>query len=52
MSDNTKCTLILGQLTATLIIPIEIMSDYGFKQLDKIVVEKKDNGILIRKSNE
>ena len=38
-----------GRLSATLIIPIEIARKYGIDKPSNVVVEEKENGILIRK---
>ena len=38
-----------GKLSATLIIPISIARKYGLNQPSNVVVEEKEDGILIKK---
>lgn len=42
-------TFLSGKLSATLIIPIEIARKYGIDKPSNVVVEEKENGILIRR---
>ena len=42
-------TFLSGRLSATLIIPIDTARKYGLDRPANVVVEEKDDGILIRK---
>jgi bifunctional DNA-binding transcriptional regulator/antitoxin component of YhaV-PrlF toxin-antitoxin module len=48
MKEITK-TFLSGNLSATLVIPIKTARRYGLNQPSHVVVEEKDEGILIRK---
>jgi hypothetical protein len=48
MKEVTK-TFLSGKLSATLIIPIETARRYGLEQPSHVVVEERDEGILIRR---
>jgi bifunctional DNA-binding transcriptional regulator/antitoxin component of YhaV-PrlF toxin-antitoxin module len=48
MKEITK-TFLSGKLSATLIIPIETARRYGLDQPSHVVVEERDEGILIRR---
>ncbi len=45
-------TFLSGNLSSTLIIPIEIARRHGFDKPVPVVVEEKENGIFIRKLSE
>lgn len=51
MSDIKKVThtFLSGKLSATLVIPIDTARKYGLERPANVVVEEKDDGILIRK---
>jgi hypothetical protein len=51
MSELKKVThtFLSGRLSATLIIPIDTARKYGLDRPANVVVEEKDDGILIRK---
>lgn len=51
MSELKKVThtFLSGRLSATLIIPIDTARKYGLDRPANVVVEEKDEGILIRK---
>jgi hypothetical protein len=42
-------TFLSGKLSATLIIPIEIARRHGLEKPSHVVVEEKEEGILIRR---
>ena len=42
-------TFLSGRLSATLIIPIDIARKYGMEKPTNVVVEERDEGILIKK---
>jgi hypothetical protein len=42
-------TFLSGRLSATLIIPIDIARKYGLDRPTSVIVEERDEGILIRK---
>jgi hypothetical protein len=42
-------TFLSGNLSATLIIPIEIARKHGLDKPSNVIVEETENGILIRK---
>jgi hypothetical protein len=42
-------TFLSGKLSATLIIPIEIARKHGLEKPSHVIVEEKEEGILIRK---
>jgi hypothetical protein len=42
-------TFLSGKISSTLIIPIEIARKYGLDEPSNVIVEEKENGILIRK---
>jgi len=42
-------TFLSGKLSSTLIIPIEIARKYGVDQPCNVIVEEREEGILIRK---
>jgi hypothetical protein len=42
-------TFLSGRLSATLIIPIDTARRYGLDKPANVVVEERDDGILIRK---
>jgi hypothetical protein len=42
-------TFLSGGLSSTLIIPIEIARKYGLDQPSNVIVEEREEGILIRK---
>ena len=42
-------TFLSGRLSATLIIPIDTARRYGLDKPANVIVEEKENGILIRK---
>jgi hypothetical protein len=42
-------TFLSGRLSATLIIPIETARKYGLDKPANVVVEEKEEGILIKK---
>lgn len=42
-------TFLSGRLSATLIIPIDIARKYGMERPTNVVVEERDDGILIKK---
>jgi hypothetical protein len=42
-------TFLSGRLSATLIIPISIALKYGLDKPANVVVEERDDGILIKK---
>jgi hypothetical protein len=48
---NKKITTIFlsGKISSTLIIPIDIARKYGLNESSNVIVEEKENGILIRK---
>jgi hypothetical protein len=51
MSEIKKVThtFLSGRLSATLIIPIDTARRYGLDKPANVVVEERDEGILIRK---
>jgi hypothetical protein len=51
MSDIKKVThtFLSGRLSATLVIPIDTARKYGLERPANVVVEERDEGILIRK---
>jgi hypothetical protein len=51
MSELKKVThtFLSGRLSATLIIPIDTARKYGLDKPANVVVEEKNDGILIRK---
>jgi hypothetical protein len=51
MSDIKKVThtFLSGRLSATLVIPIDTARKYGLERPANVVVEERDDGILIRK---
>jgi hypothetical protein len=51
MSEHKKVThtFLSGRLSATLIIPIDTARKYGLDRPANVVVEEKNDGILIRK---
>jgi hypothetical protein len=51
MSELKKVThtFLSGRLSATLIIPIDTARKYGLDRPANVVVEEKNDGILIRK---
>jgi hypothetical protein len=51
MSELKKVThtFLSGRLSATLIIPIDTARKYGLDRPANVVVEERDDGILIRK---
>jgi hypothetical protein len=51
MSDFKKITHIFlsGKLSATLIIPISIARKYGLDKPSHVIVEEREDGILIKK---
>jgi hypothetical protein len=42
-------TFLTGKISATLIIPIELARKCGLAEPTHVVVEKKDNGLFIKK---
>ena len=42
-------TFLSGRLSSTLIIPIETARKYGLDQPSNVIVEEREEGILIRK---
>ncbi|HSF00554.1 MAG TPA: hypothetical protein VLA48_06625 [Nitrososphaeraceae archaeon] len=42
-------TFLSGRLSSTLIIPIETARKYGLDQPSNVIVEEREDGILIRK---
>lgn len=42
-------TFLSGKISATLIIPIDTARKYGLDQPSNVVVEERDDGILIKK---
>jgi hypothetical protein len=42
-------TFLSGRLSATLIIPIDIARKYGLDKPTNVIVEERDEGILVRK---
>ena len=42
-------TFLSGKLSSTLIIPIEIARKYGIDQPSNVIVEEREDGILIKK---
>ncbi len=42
-------TFLSGRLSTTLIIPIDIARKYGIDKPANVVVEERDEGIMIRK---
>ena len=46
---NDTSVFLFGKLSATLIIPISIAHECGFTKSDSVIIEKKDEGLLIRK---
>ncbi|TLX86252.1 MAG: AbrB/MazE/SpoVT family DNA-binding domain-containing protein [Thaumarchaeota archaeon] len=53
MSENSKFnyTYLTGKLSATLVIPIDIVKKHGLDNPSNVVIEETENGILLRKSN-
>jgi hypothetical protein len=51
MSELKKIThtFLSGRLSATLVIPIDTARKYGLNKPANVVVEERDDGILIRK---
>jgi hypothetical protein len=52
MLENKKritCTFLSGNLSATLVIPIDIARRHGLERTSQVVVEETEKGILIRK---
>jgi hypothetical protein len=51
MSEFKKVshTFLSGRLSATLIIPIDIARKYGMEKPTNVVVEERDDGILIKR---
>jgi hypothetical protein len=51
MSDLKKIThtFLSGRLSATLIIPIETARKYGLHEPVNVIVEEREDGILIKK---
>jgi hypothetical protein len=52
MLENKKritCTFLSGNLSATLVIPIDIARRHGLERPSQVVVEETEKGILIRK---
>lgn len=54
MSNITKHktvthTFLSGKLSATLIIPITIARKYGLDQPSNVIVEEREEGILLKK---
>jgi hypothetical protein len=51
VNNNKKVThtFLSGRLSSTLIIPIEIARKYGIDQPSNVIVEEREDGILIRK---
>jgi hypothetical protein len=51
MSELKKVThtFLSGRLSATLIVPIDTARKYGLDRPANVVVEEKNDGILIRK---
>jgi hypothetical protein len=50
MKEYQKITHILGRLSATIIIPISLARSYGFDSKSILIVEERDEGILIKKT--
>jgi hypothetical protein len=48
--NKTKYTFLIGRLSATLIIPIEIARKHGLTKATNVLVEETENGLL-NKSN-
>ena len=46
-----KHIFLTGKLSATLIIPIDTARKYGLDRPTNVIVEEKEDGILIRKVN-
>ena len=46
---SIKNIYLSGRLSATLIILIEIARKYGIDKPSNVIIEEKENGILIRK---
>lgn len=42
-------TFLSGRLSSTLIIPIETARKYGLDQPSNVIVEEREEGILVRK---
>ncbi|HEX6645732.1 MAG TPA: hypothetical protein VF047_00980 [Nitrososphaeraceae archaeon] len=42
-------TFLSGRLSSTLIIPIETARKYGLDQPSNVIIEEREEGILIRK---
>ena len=42
-------TFLSGRLSSTLIIPIETARKYGLDQPSNVIVEEREDGILIKK---
>ena len=51
MSNRPKIThtYITGKISATLILPISTARKYGIDQPSNVIVEEREDGILIRK---
>jgi hypothetical protein len=47
--ERVTHTFLSGKLSSTLIIPIEIARKYGIDQPSNVIVEEREDGILIRK---
>jgi bifunctional DNA-binding transcriptional regulator/antitoxin component of YhaV-PrlF toxin-antitoxin module len=51
MSNRPKIThtFITGKISATLILPLSTARKYGIDQPSNVIVEEREDGILIRK---
>jgi hypothetical protein len=48
LKEITK-TFLSGKLSATLVIPIEIVRRYGLEKPAHVIIEERPDGILIRR---